>query len=262
MMRREEGRMKRMIELNWKKWTLGVVLVVMWAALMSEASTMMRAQDGPGFGEHHPPMERALGPKGEHGRWWNEPGMIAKLNLTEAQRKDMDGILDQQRLKLVDLDANVEKAELTLEPLMKADQPDEAKILSQIDRVADARKELEKANARFLLAIRSKLMPEQWKQLEAMRAARHEHGRFGERGEKEGGRGPDGHNGNWQHPQGQGWQGGQHHGQAPPTPPNGNGPAPQNGPDGAQKSGPGPYAGADSMNALDDASDAGPGENE
>jgi hypothetical protein len=34
--------------------------------------------------------------------------------------------------------------------------------------------ELEKANARFLLAIRSKLTPEQWKQLEADRANRPE----------------------------------------------------------------------------------------
>lgn len=243
--------MKKMNGLNWKKWTLRIVLVVMWAALMSAASTMLKAQDGPSFGQHHPPMERALGPKGDHGRWWNDPAMITKLNLSEAQRKDMDSILDQQRLKLVDLHANVEKAELALEPLMKADQPDEAKILSQIDRIADARKELEKANARFLLAIRSKLTPDQWKQLEAMRAARHEHGQYGDRRGQDG-RGPDG--------RGQGgrnWQG-QRPGQTPPAPPDGNGPAPQIIPDGAQKSGPGPYAGADSMNALEDALDSTP----
>jgi periplasmic protein CpxP/Spy len=223
--------MKQAIGLSWKKWTMGVLLLVLFAALMSAAS-ILKAQDRPSFGEHHPPMERALGPKGEHARWWNEPGMIAKLNLTEAQRKDMDGILDQQRLKLVDLHANVEKAELTMEPLMKADQPDETKILAQIDRIADARKELEKANARFLLAIRSKLTPEQWKQLEAMRAARHEHGRPGER---RGPGGPDGRGGNWQqHQDGKGWRGGKGPGQAPAPPPNG--------PDGTQKPGPGPNA--------------------
>jgi hypothetical protein len=112
---------------------------------------------------------------------------------------------------------------LVLEPLMKADQPDEGKILAQIDRIADARKELEKANARFLLAIRSKLMPDQWKQLEAMRAARHDH-------EGKEGRGKDGRGG---------WQGGQRQGRpTPPPPPSGNGPSIV--PDGAQKSGPGP----------------------
>ncbi len=218
--------MKKMNGLNWKKWTLGVVLVVMWAALMSAATTMLRAQDGPLFGQHRPPMERALGPRGDHGHWWNEPRMISKLNLTEEQRKDMDGIMDQHRLKLVDLRANVDKAELTLEPLMKADKPDEEKILAQVDRIADARKELERANARFLLAIRSKLTPEQWKQLEEMRAARHENRQYGDH------RGPGGRY----------WQG-QHPGQTPPPPPAGNGSAPQSGADGAQKSGPGPNPG-------------------
>ena len=38
-----------------------------------------------------------------------------------------------------------------------------------------ARAELEKANARFLLAIRAKLSPEQWKELKAARAERMEH---------------------------------------------------------------------------------------
>jgi len=42
------------------------------------------------------------------------------------------------------------------------------------DGDAQARAELEKANARFLLAIRAKLSPDQWKQLQAARAERHE----------------------------------------------------------------------------------------
>ena len=41
-----------------------------------------------------------------------------------------------------------------MEPLLAADQPDEGKILAQIDRVAQARAELEKANARMLLGLR------------------------------------------------------------------------------------------------------------
>ena len=49
---------------------------------------------------------------------------------------------------------------------MAADQPDEGKIVGQIDRVAQARAELEKANARMLLAIRQVLTPEQWKKLQ------------------------------------------------------------------------------------------------
>lgn len=124
---------------------------------------------GPGFGEHRPPMEKAFGPQGEHVRWWNNPKLVERLKLTEAQRKAFDGILQDHREKLIDLRGSLEKAELELEPLMGADQPNEAKILAQIDKVAQGRAELEKANARFLLAIRAKLTPEQWKLLQADR---------------------------------------------------------------------------------------------
>jgi Spy/CpxP family protein refolding chaperone len=131
---------------------------------------------GPGFGQHRPPFERALGP---HGRFWNDPVMVEKLKLTDDQRKQMDEILQQHREKLVDLRSSVEKSELILEPLMKADQPDENKIVAQIDQVAQARAELEKANARFLLALRGKLTPVQWKQLQVERANRAQRRNFG-----------------------------------------------------------------------------------
>ena len=151
----------------------------MMAALLSVAGFVQaQAQDAPtpglgspgqGFGMHRPPMERALGPVGPHGRWWNNPDVAQKLNLTDDQKQAMDQILLAHREKLVDLRGNLEKAELAMEPLMQADQPNESQILAQIDSVAQARAELEKANARFLLALRAKLSSDQWKQLQTMR---------------------------------------------------------------------------------------------
>jgi len=99
-------------------------------------------------------------------RWWNNPQLVEKLGVTQDQIKKIDDIFQQHRLHLIDLNANLQKAEAVMEPLMAADQPDEAKIVAQIDRVAQARAELEKANARMLLAIRQVLTPEQWKKLE------------------------------------------------------------------------------------------------
>lgn len=167
---------------------------------------------GPGFGEHRPPIERAFGGEGTHGRWWNNPKVVEHLKLTDDQRKAFDGILLQHRETLIDLRGNVEKAELAMEPLMRDDPPNEAKILSQIDKVAQARAELEKANARYLLAIRSKLTPEQWKLVEAFRAD-HEPGMMQERGPARQG-GPGG----WGQGKGQG-QGGRLHRQTPPPQP-------------------------------------------
>lgn len=171
--------MKNLFRMDCRKVNLGLAVAAL--GVMSAVTAMGQAPGGdgppPGMGPHRPPMERALGMRGDHGRWWNEQRAIDKLKLTETQRKAMDDIYQQNRLTLVDLHASLEKQELAMEPLMKADQPDEGQILSQIDRVAQARAELEKANARMLLGIRKQLTPEQWKQLQADREAhRAEHG--------------------------------------------------------------------------------------
>jgi periplasmic protein CpxP/Spy len=115
-----------------------------------------------------PPMERALMP-GMPGRWWDNPQMVQKLGINSDQQKKMDVIFLANRIKLVDLNATLQKEEITMEPLVSADTPDEALILAQIDKVAQTRAELEKANARFLLGIRRVLTPDQWKKLQAER---------------------------------------------------------------------------------------------
>jgi periplasmic protein CpxP/Spy len=125
---------------------------------------------GMGMGQHRPPVERAFGGMGIQGRFWNSPKIAETLKLTDEQKKQFDEILQAHREKLIDLRASVEKAELAMAPLIRDDQPNEARILAQIDKLAQARAELEKANARYLLAIRGKLTPEQWKQVEAFRA--------------------------------------------------------------------------------------------
>jgi periplasmic protein CpxP/Spy len=164
---------------------------------------------GQGFGGHRPPMENAFGPQGAQGRWWNNPRIVERLKLTDVQRKEFDDIFLRHREKLIDLRANLQKAELALEPLVRDSQPNETKILAQIDKVAQARAELEKANAAFLLDIRSKLTAEQWAQLQADRANRGRDGRGGEqRGQGQGRRGPGG----WR-------QGGGQNRQTPPSQP-------------------------------------------
>lgn len=186
---------------------------------------------GPGFGQHRPPMERSFGFAGGH--FWNNPDVVKQLNLTDDQRKAMDGIVQDHRMKLIDMQATLQKAELALGPLMKADTPDRAAIEAQIDRVVAARADLEKANARFLLDIRMQLKPDQWKQLQTMHQNRMHDGmrgdgggQWGHDGHRPGMGGPDGQfrgpGGQWRRPQ------------APPPPPDG---APQTSPTPAPGSG-------------------------
>lgn len=163
---------------------------------------------GPGFAQHPPPMEGAFGGVGGGGQWWNNPNIVKQLTLSDDQRKAMDGILQDHRMKLIDLQANLQKAEVTLGPLMKADTPDQKAIEAQIDKVVAARAELEKANALFLLDIRMKLTPDQWKQLQTLRMNRMQHqgmpgdGHDGRGAWGPGGQRPGGPGGPFRRPQG------------------------------------------------------------
>lgn len=142
------------------------------ALLLSASAFMAMGQGpgpgggpGPGPGPAGPPPRG--GPRGPGGRWWTDPALVARLGLTADQQKRIDTLFQQERLKLIDLTAAVEKEEATLEPLLEVDQPDEKNVLAQIDRIAQARAELEKANARMLLGFRSVLSADQWRRLQA-----------------------------------------------------------------------------------------------
>jgi hypothetical protein len=99
-------------------------------------------------------------------KWWNDPNVAATAGLSKDQQRRMDNAFLQSRLKLIDLNAALEKEEVALEPLIAADALDESKIAGQIDRVAQARAELEKANGRMLLGIRMVLTQEQWRKMQ------------------------------------------------------------------------------------------------
>jgi Spy/CpxP family protein refolding chaperone len=114
---------------------------------------------------NRPPVERMFGAV-PPGRWWTDPAIVQNLALTPEQQKQMDTLFQANRVKLIDLNASLQKEEVLLEPLLDVDHPDEAKVMPQIDRIAQARAELEKANARMLLGFRSVLNQEQWKKLQ------------------------------------------------------------------------------------------------
>lgn len=102
------------------------------------------------------------------GRWWRDAQTAEKLGLSADQQKRMDGVFDHDRPNMIDLAAALDKEEATLEPLLDADPPDTAKIKAQIGRVAQARAELEKANANMLLGLRLVLSQAQWRNLQGV----------------------------------------------------------------------------------------------
>ncbi len=112
-----------------------------------------------------PPMgrQRTMAPGG---RWWLDPATAERIGLTEDQRAKLAEIYHANRLRLIDVNASLQKEQLIMEPMMEADRPDQAQVLAQIDKIAQARAELEKANARMLFGFRGVLSQEQWKKLQ------------------------------------------------------------------------------------------------
>jgi len=124
-----------------------------------------------------PPHQPGVAPRApmgppELGKWWKNSEVVAKLQLSDAQIKQIEDTFLDYRLKLIDLHAEVERQETRLQPLIEADQPDEAKVGAQIDLVIAARGKLEKANTMMMLAIRKVLSVEQWKKLQSIQQER------------------------------------------------------------------------------------------
>jgi len=117
-----------------------------------------------------PPPPHPHGP--DLGKWWKNSEIVPILQLTDAQINQIEQTFFDHRLKLIDLRAELEKQEARLQPLIEADQPDEAKVGAQIDLVLAARGKLEKANAMMMLSIRRVLSVEQWKKLESIKQQR------------------------------------------------------------------------------------------
>ena len=99
------------------------------------------------------------------GKWWKDSALMKKIGVSDEQVQRIEKIFQDHRLQLIDLHAALEKQEAILEPLVEADQPEEAQVIAQIDKVAQARANLEKSNAQMLLAIRRVLTVDQWKKL-------------------------------------------------------------------------------------------------
>jgi Spy/CpxP family protein refolding chaperone len=122
---------------------------------------------GPGGGPGGPGMGTGLGiGRGPMGKWWTNSALVQKLGLNDAQAQKIEKIFQDHRTQLIDLRAAVEKQEAILEPLVEAEHPNEAQVTAQIDKIAQARANLEKSNAQMLLAIRQVLTADQWKQLQ------------------------------------------------------------------------------------------------
>jgi hypothetical protein len=103
---------------------------------------------------------------GPPGRWWDDGHFAKTLGLNGDQQKRMDSVFGQNRDALLSRLENLKKAEQRLETLTHSSHPTESALFTEIDRVAQARADLEKANTHMLLQIRDEMTSDQINKLE------------------------------------------------------------------------------------------------
>lgn len=106
---------------------------------------------------------------GPPGRWWDDKHFAKDLKLRADQQHKMDSIFEDHRADLLRHFETLEDEQNKLETLTRAKVLDEPALMAEIDRVAQARAELEKANTRYLIEIRNQMDPDQVTRLESHR---------------------------------------------------------------------------------------------
>ena len=142
-----------------------VLAVLLGGPALVRKSLQASAAQGP---ESHPAMMNPGPPgmmRGGEPKWWKNPDLVQKLNLSDEQVKKLDKIAQERQIQDVDLRADLRKQEIALESQMEKDPPDEAQVLAQVDKVTQARANLEKSHVEMMLAVRHVLTAEQAKKL-------------------------------------------------------------------------------------------------
>ena len=101
--------------------------------------------------------------------WWSKPVVARQLNLTNVQRQQIRATVVQFRPHLIDIRAEVNKAEIDLEAQFDHDPVDQTKANQAIERLIAARADLTRTLSQMSLKLRSVLTEQQWRDLQRLR---------------------------------------------------------------------------------------------
>jgi Spy/CpxP family protein refolding chaperone len=99
------------------------------------------------------------------GAWWTNAELAARLGLTDDQKTKLQRAFDNHRQSLTANTEQLNKEESQLAVLLQAETIDRNAVLAEIDRVVQARGELERTNAAMTLEMREALTRAQWVQV-------------------------------------------------------------------------------------------------
>jgi len=106
------------------------------------------------------------------GKWWHIPRVVERLNLSEAQVKQLDQAFRKSRLNLIQLKSDVEREQFELETLIENRILDEDATLEQYKKLEKTRVKLGVERFRFFLKIRKIVGYEKFQELMAFKKLR------------------------------------------------------------------------------------------
>ena len=128
--------------------------------------------DGVGGDDHRIVIRRQMGPGMRRGAMMHRGmrprmmmGAFARLDLTDAQKKQLAEVHEKQQRKAIQSRADLDLAQLDLRKAMRAETPNTATINAQIDKLSKLRADAQKSRVAAFLEARALLTPEQQKQL-------------------------------------------------------------------------------------------------
>lgn len=104
---------------------------------------------------------------GPPGRWWDNQQFASSLGIDTVQKRHMDQVFSANRNTLLTRYLALKQEEAALDKMIRRGA-DEKRIDSQINRVAQARADLEKANTHMILELRRQLTEAQAKKAEEL----------------------------------------------------------------------------------------------
>lgn len=88
-----------------------------------------------------------------------------ELKLTDGQIKSLETLAYENRKKLVDLHARIQKSEIEIQTLLRSESDDLAQIKRHLDAASSARAEIQEARIKMLFDVRKVLTSDQKKAL-------------------------------------------------------------------------------------------------
>jgi beta-lactamase regulating signal transducer with metallopeptidase domain/Spy/CpxP family protein refolding chaperone len=102
--------------------------------------------------------------------WWTDAAWIERLGLTDVQQARIEKSFQTYRQRLTSNKESLENEEAQLSKMFEANPIDRSTVFAQIDKVIQARGEMERTNTTMTVEMRRQLTRVQWTQLQQLQA--------------------------------------------------------------------------------------------